>query len=137
MPRFVKVLALLAVLAPTPFIVACVTQNTATIQRYQQRLAPLMNKGTKDDIALEFGVPTGKQTVGAKEIWEYMKDTGAVADVAPGPRRMGGQVYGEKTFEKLTLEFDEHAILRAWRLENEGGLLYRDPPAAGDAPPAK
>jgi hypothetical protein len=138
MARLVKVLALLAALAPAPFVAACVSQSQAMVERYSQRIDPLMNRGTKDDVARDFGVPTGKQLVGKSEIWEYMKETGTVADASPGMRRMGGgPVYGQRTYEKLTLEFDEHAILRAWRLESEDGLLHRDPPAAGDAPSGK
>jgi hypothetical protein len=129
MPRFVRSLALFAAaLAPAALAVSCTSMNQATIDSYSKRLAPIMNQGSKEAVALEFGVPTDKQIAGKVEIWEYLKETGAVADAGPVVRRDRGPVHAERTFEKLTLEFDEHAILRAWRLENESGVLWREPP---------
>jgi outer membrane protein assembly factor BamE (lipoprotein component of BamABCDE complex) len=103
------------------FLPACHTPTTNLVNSYSERLAPIVGRGTKDDVARAFGIPTTKQTLGHTDVWEYRSSKG----LQRGTNAITGTSVSRELFEKLTVMFDEAGVLRSWSIETQDGIVGR------------
>jgi hypothetical protein len=104
------------------FLPACQSGTATLVNSYSVRLMPIVGRGTRDDVAREFGLPSAKQSIGKSEVWEYRTSKGVVTG---GNGSVLRPIYSHELFEKLTVMFDDAGILRSWSLETQDGLIGR------------
>lgn len=84
------------------------------LEEYEEQFNPLIGVATKENILLDYGIPTRKESLNDIEVWEYRKTRGVQGGAYFNNQTGTAFGGGHEVYDKITFTFKSE-VLHRWK----------------------